>query len=44
MKEKIEKIGNNKYRRKCTFDVDYLIVGVIVLLVAVIVVVDILLY
>jgi hypothetical protein len=44
MKEKIEKIGNNKYRRKRTFDVDYLIVGVIVLLVAVIVVVDILLY
>lgn len=44
MKEKIEKIGNNKYRRKRTFDVDYLIVGIIVLLVAVIVVVDILLY
>jgi hypothetical protein len=44
MKEKIEKIGKNKYRRKRTFDVDYLIVGVIVLLVAVIVVVDILLY
>ena len=44
MKQKIEKIGNNKYRRKRTFDVDYLIVGVIVLLVAVIVVVDIFLY